>query len=209
MNAEHVYSLSDKAAELLNKKAIRRFSKSKRSILLNIDELNIIKVCDNLYDLLEEDNIEIFQDLTIMVYEDIMKENLKKEEEELLFLWLNREILNQPDEVTQYTYSNEVKRKRERTKEAVISSTTKAQELDKALRYWSQMTTQYGDIITDKTMLKAYKDSGVKKVKWNTENDDKVCKKCRQLDGKIFDIDNVPKKQHWRCRCWLSPVVEK
>lgn len=209
MNAEQVYSLSDKAAELLNKKAIRRFSKAKRSILLNIDELNIIKICDSLYEDLESDNIDTFQDLAIMVYEDIMKESLNKEEEELLFIWLNREVLNQPDEVTQYTYSNEVERKKERTKEAIIASTAKAQELDRALRYWSQMTTQYGDIITDKTMIKAYKDSGVKKVQWNSEKDEKVCEKCKELDGKIFDIDKVPNKQHWRCRCWLSPVVEK
>lgn len=208
MNAEQVYSLSDKAAELLNKKAIRRFSKAKRSILLNIDELNIIKICDSLYEDLESDNIDTFQDLAIMVYEDIMKESLNKEEEELLFIWLNREVLNQPDEVTQYTYSNEVERKKERTKEAIIASTAKSQELDRALRYWSQMTTQYGDIITDKTMIKAYKDSGVKKVQWNTEEDDKVCSKCESLNGKIFDIDKVPNKQHWRCRCWLSTVVE-
>ena len=68
------------------------------------------------------------------------------------------------------------------------------------------MTATYADLVADEATLQAFKDAGVKRVRWRTEEDEKVCKYCRPLDGKVFDIDKVPPKQHWGCRCWFEPA---
>lgn len=237
------YEISDKVISLLNKKAIKRFREAKRkAAMLDFDELNVIRICKELYQALADDNLQAFTDLAIMVYEDATTEAraLKKAKDEAeeeddwetaedLWLlrqarfgamrkpfsaskpavrqWLNQEILGKPNDITHYTYNNEVDRKRERTAEAINSSTDKKQEFHRGLVYWSQMSTEYADIVTDETTLEAFRDTGVKKVRWVTEQDDRVCKVCGPRDGKVYSIDKVPPQPHWGCRCRLEPVV--
>lgn len=206
---ENPYQLSDKASALLNRKAVRRFETARRKLaLLSFDELNVIKTVKTLYSDLAADNKKAFTDLAIMVYEDTAGRELENEEDELMALWLMSEVLDKPNPVTGYIYTNEVERKRDRATESINASTKKRQEFQKALRYWSRQTSEYCDIVTDGATLKAFKDTGVKKVKWVTENDEKVCHVCGPRDGKVYDIDNVPTKPHWGCRCWLEAVKE-
>lgn len=120
--------------------------------------------------------------------------------------WINQKVLGKPNDITHYTYNNEVDRKRERTTEAVNSSTDKKKEFHRGLVYWSQMSSEYADIVTDEATLEAFRDSGVKKVRWVTEQDDRVCKVCGPRDGKVYPIDKVPPQPHWGCRCRLEPV---
>jgi SPP1 gp7 family putative phage head morphogenesis protein len=58
----------------------------------------------------------------------------------------------------------------------------------------------------DEATLDGYKDSGVEKVKWNTNIDGRECKTCRERDGEVYAIDDVPPKAHRNCRCYLTPV---
>lgn len=206
---DNPYQLSDKASKLLNRKAVRRFEAARRKLaVLKFDELNVIKTVKTLYRDLAADNKKAFTDLAIMVYEDTTGRELDDEEDELMALWLMSEVLDKPNPVTVYIYTNEVERKRDRATESINASTKKRQEFQKALRYWSRMTEQYADIVTDEATLKAFRDSGVKKVRWRTEEDDRVCEICGPRDGKVYDIDKVPAKPHWGCRCWLE-IVEK
>lgn len=82
----------------------------------------------------------------------------------------------------------------------------KPKEFRKGLRYWSDMTRQYSDMVSDEATLKAYKDGGAKYVRWITQEDEKVCEVCWERNGKIYPIDRVPAKPHWGCRCYLRPV---
>lgn len=207
---ENPYQLSDKASKLLNRKAVLRFEEARRKLaLLSFDELNVIKTFKTLYSDLAADNKKAFTDLAIMVYEDAAGRELDDEEDELMALWLMSEVLDKPNPVTGYIYSNEVQRKRDRATESINASTKKRQEFQKALRYWSRQTTQYTLEVTDSARMKAFLDSGVKFVKWNTEKDSKVCEKCDARAGKIYPIDKAPPKEHPNCRCYYTAVTEK
>lgn len=206
MSSKSVYELSDKAISLLNKKAIKRFEKARKDCAaLDFDELNVIKVCKSLYEELDADNRKAFLDLAIMVYKET-KPNGKIEKDDFWKDWLESEILSKPNDVTHYIYTNEVDRKRDRMVESVNSTGQKKIEFERGLRYWSMQTTAYCDIITDEVRLKAFKDAGVKYVRWITEKDDKVCDKCKPRDGKIYRIDRLPPKSHLNCRCYVVPV---
>lgn len=227
------YDLSDQAIDLLNRKAIHRFREAQRqTALLDFDELSVIQICKDLYESLASDNKKAFLDLAIMAYNQANKRRKADEEEEELFeFWLMDQVLGRPNDVTHYTYTHEVERKRDRLAEAVNSvskfgaekitvkkpektakrskakkATTKAMEFQRGLRLWAGMTKEYCDIVTAEATLKAFKDSGVKRVRWRTEDDDKVCPTCGPRDKKVYDIDKVPPKPHPNCRCWLEAV---
>lgn len=218
------YEISDRASKLLNRKAIRRFAAAKqKAVQLKFDELNVIEICKNLYEALAEDNRKAFRDLAILAYRQADPHGDKGDE--MFDIWLLDQVLDRPNEVTHYTYTHEVDRKRERLTEAVNSvptpgkakitiygkttkATTKTMEFQKALRLWARMTGEYCDIVTDEATLKAYRNAGVKRVRWVTEEDEKVCSLCRPRDGEVYDIDKAPPKEHWGCRCYYVPVKE-
>lgn len=55
--------------------------------------------------------------------------------------------------------------------------------------------------------LSTFKSAGVTKVKWVTCGDVRVRKSHRELNGKIFDVNNLPKEtDDYNCRCGLIPV---
>lgn len=118
-------------------------------------------------------------------------------------------ILSEPNNVTHYAYEAEVPRKRDRLTEAVNSTigvANKKSELKKGLKYWSRMTGWYTDIVSDDANVAAMEDSGVEYVMWNTQDDEKVCKVCRDRDQKIYPIHDIPTKPHPNCRCYMTRV---
>ena len=120
-------------------------------------------------------------------------------------------LLNEPSEVTKYTWETESLRKRDRAIESInasLSKTEKDREINKSMRYWSQQNGYYLDIIADDMAVMAMKDCGVKYVRWNAENDNKVCGECDSRAGKIYQITRIPPK-HPNCRCWFTPVTDR
>lgn len=194
-----MYTLSDKAQKILNARAAKRFSKVKAALQRSgFDELNVIKGVKSLYKELERDNEEVFLDLAQRKYKEYNPDGKPPNRKWLLAL------LALTDPVTKYIYANEVVRKMERTTEGVNSVGAKATQLAVGLRYWKQMTAHYADAVTDESTLKAYKDTGVRKVRWITVEDDRTCEVCRERDGNIYPIDKVPPKPHYGCRCRLA-----
>lgn len=196
------YDETDKTITSLNRIAIRRFREAQREAgLMKWDELTVIRVVKKLYKDLAADNRKAFLELARKVYNGVDPHGDKRPDGD----WLDAFLLEYGP-VTKYVYLHEVDRKRDRTTEAIIASTDKAKEFRRGLLYWGQMTAQTCLDVTDAAALKAWKDAGVKRVMWNTEQDDRVCGKCEPRDGKIYPIDKVPPKPHWGCRCWLIPV---
>ena len=95
------------------------------------------------------------------------------------------------------------------TGEAINSTTAKVTEFRRGLSYWAQMTEWYAVEVTDQSTLKAFQDSGVRYVKWNTMNDGRECSACKERDGKIYPIRSIPSKPHPGCRCWYTPAEKK
>jgi SPP1 gp7 family putative phage head morphogenesis protein len=61
----------------------------------------------------------------------------------------------------------------------------------------------------DKATLDGYKDSGVDEVEWHTNIDGRECKVCRERNGRVYKIDEVPPKPHRNCRCRYAPVPKR
>lgn len=169
---------------------------------MGFDELNVISTMKDLYAQLEGDNEEAFYELAVEVYRQTTPHGDTPPTKKWLY-----GLLEEYDPVTLYVYLSEVDRKRDRTTEAVIAANNKAKEFRRGESYWAQMTAHYADEVTYQAMLKAYEDAGVKKVRWVTQKDERVCEECSPRDGKVYELDKVPPKPHWGCRCYLEPVV--
>ena len=199
---EDYYALTDKAIELLNKKATKRFEDAKdEAAQTGFDELNVLEVTRTLYQDLARDNQQVFLELAQERYQEVEPHG----EEPPDLAWLLA-LLAAYSAVSKVVYNNEVDRKRGYTAEGINSSTAKVTEFRRGLHYWADFTGQFADEITDEVTLKAYRDAGVKKVEWHTVLDGKECETCKERDGKIYPINAVPPKTHKRCRCWLEAV---
>ena len=196
------YRLADRATELLNRRATKRFEDAKDEAAQNgFDELSVLSITRTLYDNLSADNEEIFLELAQERYQEA--EPYGEEPPDLAWLLA---LLAAYNAVTKVIYDNDVDRKRQYNAEGINSSTAKVAEFRRGLHYWADLTATYGDIVTDESTLKAYRDADVKKVRWITAGDEKVCETCRERNGKVYSINSIPHKPHRRCRCVFEPV---
>ena len=181
---------------------MKRFEDAKnQAAQTGFDELNVLEVTRTLYDHLKQDNQEIFLELA----EERYRETEPHGDNPPDFLWLLA-LLAAYNAVTKVVYENEIDRKRGYTAEGINSSAAKATEFRRGLSYWSRFTANYADIVTDESSLKAYRDAGVKRVRWVTAGDEKVCETCRERNGKVYSINAIPPKPHPGCRCWYEAV---
>lgn len=195
------YRLADKAIDLLNSRAVKRFEDAKdEAAQKGFDELNVLEVTRTLYDQLRKDNQDVFLELAQERYQEAEPHGEKPPD----LAWLLA-LLAAYNAVTKVIYDNDVDRKRQYTAEGINSSTAKVTEFRRGLHYWADLSATYGDIVTDESTLKAYRDAGVKKVRWVTAGDEKVCETCRERNGKIYSINSMPPK-HRRCRCTFEPI---
>lgn len=186
---------------LLNRRATKRFEDAKDEAAQDgFDELSVLSVTRELYDQLEADNRQVYLELAQERYQETEPHG----EEPPDLAWLLA-LLAAYNNVTKVIYDNDVDRKRQYTAEGINSSTAKVTEFRRGLHYWADLTSNYADIVTDESTLKAYRDAGVKRVRWVTAGDEKVCETCRERNGKIYSINAIPPK-HRRCRCVFEPV---
>ena len=124
-------------------------------------------------------------------------------------------VLGEYNPVTGYLYYAEADRKRARLAEALIAAVIAGlrpdyrKELKKFADLWHTQTKQYAETMVDKTRAETFRKNGIRRVRWVTENDEKVYHICKERDGKVYDIDKIPVKPHYNCRCWIEPVLEK
>ena len=113
--------------------------------------------------------------------------------------------------VTKYVFRNEMDRKESRLFESLVANTLeKSQSYKTAEKLLIRQVKQSVVDFEDKIAKAVYKGVGVKKVQWVAEHDERTCGVCHELDGAIYDLKDVPPKQHYQCRCYLIPVrVEK
>ena len=199
------------------KKEVRIFSKLRNSLsALKFDELNkaersaliyVKKTYENLYD----EYIPYLERIVKKNFKNVKtpKENITDSEVKKFV----KDFLETPDHVTKYIFNDETDRKRARMFEALISMMIAGQknyraELKVCMRLWTRQIQQTADDITMASLIESYKKSGVKKVVWHTQEDEKVCDECHELDKKVFDINNVPEiPQHYACRCYVTPYL--
>jgi SPP1 gp7 family putative phage head morphogenesis protein len=125
--------------------------------------------------------------------------------------WLSG-FLSQYNKTTGYLYESEADRKRMRYTEEILTAREYSDRgqynkaTEKSASLWYGQSEQYLMDTVDEATIETYKANGVQKVKWMTEQDDRVCDICKDMHGVVYPIDEVPEKPHRRCRCYLIPV---
>ena len=200
------YQDADLVIKALNRWNMRAFS---RLSVLKFDELNVMRTVSATYKESAALAKRKYKELYLLAYKAAAK-HLKQKKlrppDDIMNDWL-LDMLEDYDAVTHYRFNEETERKKARTAEALIATHIDGREADKALRYWVLQLAQYADRSVDDGTLQAYRDAGVKRVRWISEKDNKVCDECEDLDGRIFNIDELPDKPHFRCRCRYEPVI--
>ena len=186
--------------------------------VMGFDELNVAntrKTTQEMFDRLLEDNVSLYLKSAKNAYKKGLK-SVKNagstgKEEEITEPWVHT-MLAGYNLVTNYLYDKEAERKRLRLTEQILTAREfqDRQLFNDSLRrtanlWWTQ-TTQYGISAVDKATIKAYKDMGVKEVKWVTAADERRCPTCGSREGKIYKISKIPEKPHYGCRCYVIPV---
>lgn len=194
--AKNLYKIADVVISYLNKRYIKLFNKARG---MGFDELNVISTSHEIYDTALTETKREFTRLSKKVYEKYRKTEDEFDSEGFVLA-----LLLAYNPTTKYVYENEVDRKRARFVEGVLSSDTPLEEVKLSQRLWIAMNKIYADEVTFQTMIQAFKDSGVEKVRWVTSVDERRCKVCGAMHGKVYDIDKVPSKPHLNCRCWVE-----
>lgn len=120
-------------------------------------------------------------------------------------------VLRRYDPVTMYLFYPEADRKRLRLAEG-INASREAQNrpgyntlLRRNAKLLKDQFGQYAINTEDQTVIETWKDAGIRKVQWITQDDEKVCEECRPRHLQIYDINRIPDK-HYNCRCYWRPV---
>ena len=211
-----MYRLADKLLEQLKKLIRREFN---RLGVFGFDELNAPRITREtiaLFDRLMSENKKRFLEAAKKAYTDAVLLAISagykgSGENKIDDAWLLG-FLGAYNFVSGYLYESEAERKRLRLAEQMmtareyLSRTQYNDSLRRSANLWWTQTAHYMLDAVDTATLDGYRDSGVEKVKWNTNIDGRECKICRDRNGKVYPIGNVPPKAHRNCRCYLTPV---
>lgn len=118
-------------------------------------------------------------------------------------------VLKAYDSVSDFVYEREWTRKRDRLFESIIATERGNQEMRKNLKrgldVLANQVRQYGDNITAKARVYAFKRAGADVLVWITEKDDRVCSVCAPRDEQFYPIELLPPyPAHYHCRCVLQ-----
>lgn len=183
---------------------------------MGFDELNVVntrKVTQEMFDRFLADNESMYLSAAKKAYKDAAKSAKVagysgEEETEIDGSWVEALLIGY-NLVTGYLYGREADRKRLRLNEQILTAREYDSRelfnssLQRTANLWWTQTVQYGINTVDEATLAAFKDMGVKKVRWDAAEDEKTCSVCGSRDGKIYDILKVPPKPHYGCRCQI------
>ena len=176
-----------------------------RLTVLKFDELNVMSVkteTESLFKKLKRQSDKFYSGLIEYLAEQNGFEADKYDLDELLATY-SRTLL--------YAFSSEMERKQSRYFETILSIGDLSDpeilvQQKKNVRNWNMQVEEFAVDMERTIFLRELQDSGVKRVQWVTAQDDKVCAECADLNGRVFEIGNVPRRPHIGCRCWLKGV---
>lgn len=169
---------------------------------------HVHKLYKSIYKTIKQEFLKIINEIYQVIYDEAVEMGFDGDIRNLDEAWIE-EFFDRYNPVTKYVFSNEIDRKESRLFEALVSN-----ELErlKSYVYAERLITtqieQYAIELEDSIERVVYEDTGVKKVMWVAEQDHKTCGVCAEMDGLVFNLGEAPPKQHYQCRCWLTPVVE-
>lgn len=111
-----------------------------------------------------------------------------------------------------YVPRSEWERKRSRCLESIVARGRAGQPtapaVDTARNVWCRQLRQGADDMALRGSLDAFSDAGVRRVRFVTQRDGRVCGECRALDGRTYRLGSQPPLPiHYNCRCLYLPVT--
>lgn len=185
--------------KLLKKLVLIIYRSFLRVRTLPFDEINVAPKIQEFYEELVEENRKVYKEIATWYYNH---EGQRGDFPDDLLL----ELLRTPSPVMKYSYDSEVIRKRDRLVEALLATGADVNEIDKGMRYWTQMTGWFAVEVADFAVAQARAERSVSRVRWRSERDNKVCHVCFKRDGNIYPLTALPPKPHPNCRCWTEVV---
>lgn len=202
--------MADAAAEKIIKKLSREFRHNR---LAHFDEMNVIqtrkhikKLYGDVEKIIRKELVKLLLPLEDEYYDIALDMGFDGDLEDLDESFIE-EFFEEYNPVTRYVFKNELVRKESRLFESLV-----AVPLDKVHSYKTaekllvRQVKQSVIDLEDEVAKSVYKALGVKKVQWVAEHDERTCGVCHELDGLIYDLKDIPPKQHYLCRCYLIPV---
>lgn len=199
--------------KILAEQAATKLSKTKRRLtVLAFDELNVLREMESFYAWFLENTREWMDSLFRARFKEVYRWlNDDDEPDEdivdtLVALELTK-LLDEPNQATHYAYVTELYRKRDRAVEAIESCPTKAEkqiELQKQIKYVMQQTAWYMDFASQDAEIDAFVESGIQYVKRHEVMDRRTCQECKDADGDVYPINQIPPIPHLRCRRWFT-----
>lgn len=204
------YVPCDDAIKVMDKEIVDLFGRLKMTKWDNVSIVRtVVNVYNDSYRKARKHYYDIAYEVYILVCMMMLDMDHKKSrvmaDKAITMKWVDK-ILEQTDFVTLYRFGNETERKAYRLAEQLEVTPDRNRAIDKAMRDWSRQVGQYAITFTDEAVVQAFKDAGVKRVQWLTEEDERTCVACSELHGMEFPINEVPAKPHYGCRCSLKPV---
>lgn len=204
-----IYDVADKAVQEMNRLNLKAWNRLK---MAKWDEISVIRAVGKVYD----DSVQLairryyeiaLEAFIVALYQANVPppEATKMGAETINTDWV-LEMLEEADPVTLYIFLTEAERKKQRLIETLAATLNKNAEIDKALKYWTMQIGQYADNSVYRARLDAFRAVGIERVRWVTQEDNRVCTDCEPLDGQVFAIEDVPPPQHYGCRCYLVPA---
>ena len=205
MTGKEIYRHSDASLKVLYRILSAEFQDM--AVTLRFDELNTPKTKDAVSEMYRRINVDVKQE-----YRKIARKVHRDTEDELgvphadfLPFAFVAGVLSRADPVTDYIYTHEWLRKRDRLVESLMAVHNRQElrdALKRALDLMANQVRQYADNITDEARLEVFIAAGVERVKWITQRDERVCPECHARDGRIYRIQDIPDR-HYRCRCYV------
>ena len=199
-------------AERITSKIHKEFRHNRLALFdeLNISDIkkHVHKLYKSVYKTVKQEFLKVVNEIYQTIYDESVAMGFDGDIRNLDEAWIE-EFFDWYNPVTKYVFSNELDRKESRLFEALVSNELeRLKSYTYAERLITQQIEQYAIDLEDTIAKVVYEDTNVKKVMWNAEQDHRTCGDCAELDGQIFELDKVPPKQHYQCRCWLTPVKE-
>jgi SPP1 gp7 family putative phage head morphogenesis protein len=203
----------DEAAAKITSKIHREFRHNRLALF---DETNVVgvkkhvaKLYKNTFKIIQKEFLSILNPLYREIYDEAAALGFDGDPRDLDEAWIE-EFFEEFSPVTKYVFRNEMERKESRLFESLVASTAERTGSYKtAENLLKRQVAQYGIELEDSVAKTAFRDAGVKTVKWVAEHDHKTCGVCSELDGAVFDLEDAPPKQHYHCRCYLIPVRDE
>ena len=206
----NVYAACDRVIKAMDRENVEAFGRLK---MAKWDEINVIRTVVSVYRTSAKKARKRYYEEAVEAYILGMlmcgygnAEAHRMADKAITMEWVD-ERLEETNFVTLYRFNSEAERKAYRLAEQLEVAPDRNKLIDRALREWARQLGQYAIEYTDAGILQAFKDAGIERVIWMTEDDEKTCHDCIELHRKEFPIDEVPPKPHYGCRCRLIPVL--